>query len=314
MARTIQRPDPAQDTPISKTEDLLGITRTGTSTHLATDSASDNDTSERPVREKLKKTSIASMPRDNLFSSRAHVEAEEDDGVLSLRHDKDLISNEEPTNVCAGTRGRSLRKRSFDDLEPTESDAAEVGAQLARAAGGHARKRSRDVRVGAGLDGENRRRGAPELPVQEVEENSSDNEMVGLDDNPSPKSVPPPLIQDIVDQDMTDSALSPRKKRSRDQLDNDTDREQKIPATEEAKAQRRSEENERDKVSPGLDNGANSTGRGDHVDLVDHTNQVKYAGDSDLTVEKHSPLTEEGSTNKDTDLVTSSVNPINIVH
>lgn len=42
-----------------------------------TDSASDNDTSERPVREKLKKTSIASMPRNDAVAKFSETAAED---------------------------------------------------------------------------------------------------------------------------------------------------------------------------------------------------------------------------------------------
>ena len=51
--------------------------------------------------------------------------------------------------------------------------------------------------------------------------------------------------KESTDQEMRDSASSPRKKRSRDQFDTEADREQKIPATEEARAHRRSDEFER---------------------------------------------------------------------
>ena len=46
-------------------------------------------------------------------------------------------------------------------------------------------------------------------------------------------------------QELRDSTSSPRKKRSRDQFDADADREQKIMATEEARAHRRSAEIDR---------------------------------------------------------------------
>ena len=51
------------------------------------------------------------------------------------------------------------------------------------------------------------------------------------------------------DEEMKDGTVSPRKKRSRDQLDAVADREQKIAATEETRAQRRSEELERANAS-----------------------------------------------------------------
>ena len=51
---------------------------------------------------------------------------------------------------------------------------------------------------------------------------------------------------------MFDHLTSPRRKRSRDPLDTDLHREQKIVATEEAKANRRSEELERNEVLPAI--------------------------------------------------------------
>lgn len=276
MTQELQHLDAAEDNGTSEPRNLVGTTSTGTSvqlssTHLAVDSASDNDTSERPVREKLKKTSLASLPRDNLMSPRAHTEPERDDAMLTHH---DVAST---AGVCFVPRGRPLRKRSFDDIEPAEGDTSEVIADVISNIGGHARKRSRDVRVGAGFDGENRKRGAPETPVQEVDEqNLSDNEMAELDDDRSPESGALSHILHAVDEDMTDSALLPRKKRSRDQFDTDMDREQKIPATEEAKAQRRSEESERNAVEKYLGNEGSAAERGDQVDQEIHDTHVKY--------------------------------------
>lgn len=290
MTQELQHLDAAQDNGTSEPRNLVGTTSTGTSiqlssTHLTVDSASDNDTSERPVREKLKKTSLASLPRDNLMSPRAHTEPERDDAMLT-HHDVAPT-----TGVCPGPRGRPLRKRSFDDIEPAEGDTSEVTADVISNIGGHARKRSRDVRVGAGFDGENRKRGAPETPVQEVDEqNLSDNEMAELGENRSPESGALSHIQDAVDEDMTDSALLPRKKRSRDQFDTDMDREQKIPATEEAKAQRRSEESERNAVEKDLGNEDSAVERGDQVGQESHDTHVKYDEEPEkLNVDKDDP-------------------------
>ena len=59
-------------------------------------------------------------------------------------------------------------------------------------------------------------------------------------DSNQPMSVPQKLANSL-DQDMRDSTLSPRRKRSRD-LDTDMYREQKIPATKGIKAMRSSDE------------------------------------------------------------------------
>lgn len=293
MTQELQHLDTAQDNGTSEPRNLVGTTSTGTSiqlssTHIIVDSASDNDTSERPVREKLKKTSLASLPRDNLMSPRAHTESERDDAMLTHH---DMARDEQTTGVRPGPRGRPLRKRSFDDIEPAECNTFEVTADVISNTGGHARKRSRDVRVGAGFDGENRKRGAPETPVQEVDErNLSDNEMAELEDNRFPESGALSHIQGAVDEDMTDSTLLPRKKRSRDQFDTAMDREQKIPATEEAKAQRRSEESERHAIEKDLNNEGSTAERGDQVDQEIHNTHVKYDEESEkLNADKDDP-------------------------
>lgn len=89
--------------------------------------ASDTEGAERPVREKLKKTSIAGLPRDVLS---------DDDHEMSAASD---VSKEAVAEDAAGTpdtneepRGRVRKKRSFEDM----------GGVRAEKQG---RKRSRDV-------------------------------------------------------------------------------------------------------------------------------------------------------------------------
>ena len=253
------------------------------------DPVSDNEAGEKPVREKLKKTSLASMSspvverKEKAF--RAHEENSGPDGLcrdLSLEKKIDLKSVE--------PRGRPVRKRSFDDLDAPETQSADIGHDYVAKSNlnTHLRKRSRDVRVGEGPK-ENAR---PLLAGTVVREESEDA-AIGLDtsetcinsprsavDNESlaNESFPEGKMQqdsqnqeiggstqllsepvkgehitksekDSPDQEMRDSAFSPQKKRSRDQFDTEADREQKIPATEEARAHRRSDELERGEVS-----------------------------------------------------------------
>lgn len=270
MTRTIQRQDSAQDTSLSQSKVTEGTSRISTSSlHGATDSASDNDTGERPVREKLKKTSIASIPKNELVSPRAHMETAQGDAISNQYVEEDPVMEKDIIDPSVGSRGRSLRKRSFEDFETTEGDGVEVDEQSPGISSGHARKRSRDVRVDEVFEEELRSNakipvqeldeqnlkdnemiepdnngGNAKIPVQEVDEqNLNDNEMIEPDNNhpmSAPQNVPNP-----IDQDMRDSALSPRKKRSRD-LDTDTYREQKIPATKGIKAMRSSDEIEPD--------------------------------------------------------------------
>lgn len=241
MTRTIQRQDSSQDTSLSQSKVTEGNSRINTSSfHRATDSASDNDTSERPVREKLKKTSIASISQNGPVSSRAHLETAQGDAMSTQQVEEDPVAEKETIDPSVGSRGRSLRKRSFEDFETTEDDRIEVGEHSTGISSGHVRKRSRDVCADDGQGGEIRPRGDAKIPVQEVDEqNLNDNEMIEPDSN-QPMSVPQKLANSL-DQDMRDSTLSPRRKRSRD-LDTDMYREQKIPATKGIKAMRSSDE------------------------------------------------------------------------
>lgn len=256
MTRTIQRQDSAQDTSLSQSRATEGSSRISTSSLQATDSASDNDTSERPVREKLKKTSIASIPKNGLVSPRAHMETAQGD-AMSIQHlEEHQVAEKETIDPSVGSRGRSLRKRSFEDFETIEGDGVEVDEQSAGILSEHTRKRSRDVRTGEGLEGEIRPREDAKIPAQESDEqNLNDNDMIEPD-NYHPMSAPL-NVANSLDQDMRDSALSPRRKRSRD-LDTDTYREQKIPATKGIKAMRSSDEIEPDVLAQTSNNAATS--------------------------------------------------------
>lgn len=252
------------------------------------DSISDNDTSEKPVREKLKKTSLASMSgpiverQDKTFRAD-----EESSGPDRLPRNSSL--QKEINMKSVEPRGRPVRKRSFDDLDTPETESADIGNNFVAKPylNTHLRKRSRDVRVGEGPK-ENARPLLTGTTVREESEDAADrldtsqtctNSPKSAVDNDTPvtESLPevkmqqdsqpqemgghPRLLSESVqgdhvkksekdspDQEMRDSAFSPQKKRSRDQFDTEADREQKIPATEEARAHRRSDELERGEV------------------------------------------------------------------
>ena len=120
---------------------------------------SDNDGGERPVRRKLKETSITSVPQS---ANPTSFPAED---------------SKEGTDSRASSRGR---KRSFDDEEPENDDES-----------AHRRKRSRSSNI---EEDENEEK--PTTPT-DVERKESDT----VADNASSK------------------LMSPRRKRSRDQLD-----------------------------------------------------------------------------------------------
>ena len=252
-------------------------------------STSDNDASERPVREKLKKTSLASMS-SHIVGRQERTSKANEENVAPDRMHRDSSPEKDTNKKALEPRGRPMKKRSFDDLDAPEAESTEAGRKhVAKPnANGHLRKRSRDVRVGE-IPIENRRPLIAETPVREESEYAEDgfetseactNGSKSAVDSISPavetlsqiemeqdKQIPDvnePIQSisgsvrgecvteakmDSADQEMRDSASSPQKKRSRDQFDTEADREQKIPATEEARAHRRSDELERGEVS-----------------------------------------------------------------
>ena len=236
-----------------------------------TESISDNDTSEKPVREKLKKTSLASMSSHIVGrQERMFKENEETSAPDHIHNDS---SPERLTKkMDVEPRGRPVKKRSFDDLDPAEIEGSEGARENVEKlnANGHLRKRSKDVRASEAPK-DNRRPLLAEIDVREELEDIANggestptNKMLSQGEieqaqqirqvmNEPEKNFPdtvarddvPEIAKESADQEMRDSASSPRKKRSRDQFDTEADREQKIPATEEARAHRRSDEFER---------------------------------------------------------------------
>ena len=254
MTQTIQRKDSAQDVSVPQPADnpATDVSRP-TSRHSSAEPASDNEASEKPVREKLKKASIASIPRNAQAHSGIDVPSEPDRAVVQTEPiipSEDHSSSGNGTDNVNGYRGRPLKKRSFDDLERGDEENTSPPQSIDRDAIPQVRKRSRGVRRGQGSEAEDQPEDRSGTPLYEGQgREKSMDEMSEPDDTylmQNIQNVAPISDPDPEDLEMRDSALSPRKKRSRDHLDPDTDREQKIVATEEAKAQRRSEENERD--------------------------------------------------------------------
>ena len=256
--------------------------------HPAPETTSDNDVEEKPIREKLKKTSIASISQYAKSKEQTGSETQNDPTkVPSSFSPRQNLGDVEDRVEVDGLRGRPVRKRSFDDLEAIEpaEDGTEAMGHRHETFNGHARKRSRDVRTGELVKEEGRLR-AVEDPLHEVVEDArSDTALQESSDSMSEKAVDAatePLSRveiesgthnkgrneaaqqenngiiadstaeadtEFMDHEMRDSTASPRKKRSRDQLDSEAEREQKIPATEEARAQRTSDEIDRNQYS-----------------------------------------------------------------
>ena len=143
-------------------------------------------------------------------------------------------SSEKPATIAVQGRLKPAKKRSLEDINATE----ENKDQLTPSAGGHTRKRSKDVKIGEVVkDGS--RKVSPEPTVLEENEDITASPEASDDEKlPSiEKGTPPRQIKSG-----TSAALSPRKKRSREDLDNDTERDLKIAATDESRARRSSSE------------------------------------------------------------------------
>ena len=229
------------------------------------DIVSNYEVNEGPVREKLKKTSITSLSGQVEPYSRAEPEEEqrESDKKNTLQA-KILPTDGNPENDDE-SRGRPIRKRSFEDPGVDKQTENEFDKAVNRSYEGRQRKRSKDVHANRVAWTETQERGLLKSPVsEEVEEVTTECEI------PVPNTVANTLTrldsehrsaaEDIADQEMSDHLFSPRKKRSRDPLDADPHREQKIVATEEARAHRRSEEFERSEILPIKDKGEQMNG------------------------------------------------------
>ena len=270
MTRTAQRQSPQRDSGLECPTELAETRKTYPN-HLAPsgDSVSDGDAGERPIREKLKKTSIASIPKYGNVEVNATLEEPEEHSDTVMASQETPEETQETTERPQGTtertqettekipseilqvavevleRGRPHKKRSFDDIDTVDtSKDSPPGASMSM----HARKRSRDVRSVEGKKSASRRR-SPEVSVQEENEaldsQRQDNDLRDeLEDTTIKENVSKPPSE-TADHEMQESVLSPRKKRSRDQLESESHREQKIAATEENRARRRSSEEDR---------------------------------------------------------------------
>ena len=246
MTQTAERHNPTRDN--SQLEHSEAHEASSSSLQPPTDTASDNDNGEKPVREKLKKTSIASIPKDSSALSRSDGKETEENGLRITDNEHDVPVSGEAAFTNIEQRGRPERKRSLNRLGGAEGRENSTGSGQVESSLEHARKRSRDVRVGDRLKDGSRIKAAPESPLREAADESMEKSTEERYDDVN--EIGTPLSgQDDTDQKMDEPVFSPRKKRSRDQFETETQREQKIAATDETKARRRSEEEERQDAS-----------------------------------------------------------------
>lgn len=241
-------------------EEIFPTTTSSPSLKPDQDRTSDIEASEGPVREKLKKTSIASIPRQADPSPAEGNETGTPPTIDQvLESDAQVVKESLETN--RKDRGRPEKKRSFDDLGNDEAVQSEIQSHGLASVAGRERKRSKDVHTNrANKDIEVSHQPADLLPVE-----SGDTFLVSND-------------TDLVYEGMDELAFSSRKKRSRDQMDADTHREQKIPATEEAKAYRRSDEQERDEKPPEKTVGLVKDGTDTTLEIGTNTERIPNTG------------------------------------
>ena len=261
----------------------------------------DRDAGERSAREKLKKASLASLgANEEQFST--DYEAEQPnvvaaDGLenINLRH----VSNQEYSSAISGqtqegksdsyeSRESKAQLVTEDRAKPDINAISVTGNQYQDLDQPHSVADEGDVQTSAlsntsGVNDANMSRNHfSDLSPQD------DNGIEGTESSTNPK------IGDHADKAPLSKAAnanannsceeekgtaSPRKKRSRDQLDPEVDREQKIVATEEARAQRLSSEADRPDIDTSSQQNLNNGRRsGDARSAFGNTSQVKSAG------------------------------------
>ena len=246
MTRAVQYQSPLLDNvSVHSTEQSDNQKSYTASLHPIGDSASDGDVGERPVREKLKKTSIASIPKYGITSVEMCAEEQADTFMKSQGEEGDQALGQQPTEAGIERRGRTIRKRSLEVFDATDTG---KGVSTETTVDRHVRKRSRDIRSGSSINSGSRRR-SPEVSVREESEDLDSGQQAtalrhDLEETTIQESTPNPVLE-ATDHEMQETVLSPKKKRSRDQFELESQREQKIAATDENRARRRSSEEER---------------------------------------------------------------------
>ena len=254
--------------------------------HPASGSVDDNDNSEKSAREKLKKASLGSLGSPSGHEGLEHSEGQplESPPIGSVTEEDFTISR----STEKSNRGRPQRKRSYEDFEKTENEDEMEREDWSEYANNHARKRSRDIKLDRftsrheifqAYDRDNvaeesigeaakspthiryqsavgdKEETLPALAVSADHGGSSSHRAMNTNSNSDARlneSEPSyPSKSNHTDQHMEGGAHSPRKKRSRDQFDPEVDREQKIAATEGARALRLSNEIDRVETTAG---------------------------------------------------------------
>lgn len=183
---------------------------------------SDNDAGERPVREKLKKTSIAGLPKHPIPAAESKDETSEGKPAMGTQPLTPALQGTAPGSHMGEQRGRPARKRSFEDLradDPASDKEAENRDNLSTSEKTHKRMRSRDVNPAQHLS----------MDASIAKDNDSASVRPGVKSSEVPASamtteittLTPPPPENMQMYDAAQTVASPKKKRSRDQFDKD---------------------------------------------------------------------------------------------
>ncbi|KAK3623662.1 hypothetical protein LTR56_009612 [Elasticomyces elasticus] len=154
---------------------------------------SDTETAEKPVREQLKKASIAGLPQENLPKDTA---------------DMPIADERRSEN---GGRGRLQRKRSFEEVEGEESNHSATEATKLHM---HTRKRSRDSTIDE-VELSNGRKVSGERARDAADTVSIAADVTGDSSAPSERPGTPVQSGDKHIEAVVETIASPRTKRSR---------------------------------------------------------------------------------------------------
>ena len=198
--------------------------------------SSDNDANERPVREKLRETSIANSAQEIDQVLQGHC------GTTNKSvNNNDLKTTSPSASQRDELRGRLGRKRSFDEVE---QNASVDNNDILKS---DSRKRSRESQEQRSVDPDQGSKNGLDHVLDDKGALSGPGHVTSgaRDIRTTEQSPHGQRIGNDEDLTLDGSVFSPRRKRSREQVDTDAQREQKIVATEEARASRQSDEIQR---------------------------------------------------------------------
>ncbi|KAI9678469.1 MAG: hypothetical protein M1829_002067 [Trizodia sp. TS-e1964] len=199
---------------------------------------SDND-NEKPVREQLKKTTIAPSSKDTTpdiiptegeiysLQTSARIQTNHPSAQHALNHNKSQHPTASESNGESNAT-RMPRKRSYDELEDCDDELSRPDGSSSYISGQSpnppARKRSRDLNSQtSSMSPESQSGLGEEIRSENAEKSTEDEDLTDITTDEQDNILPPePSAEAEAKEDAAkNSILSPKKKRSREQFDKD---------------------------------------------------------------------------------------------